>query len=182
MSRRALSVLTVIAAIAAIAVAAAASTIAARGSHGPVAALPPTHRSSSPPPRTAREFFLAELRDKLNGNWGATWRTLYPAHRLIASQPEFVSCERARPFPAHLRSLHVVRVRTALVRVPGRIRLIPGVALDTHVELNWYGPRDPITFNYTFHLVPVNGHWTWLLSPSRYRLYARNACLRQLAL
>jgi hypothetical protein len=61
-------------------------------------------------------------------------------------------------------------------------RRVRGVALDVHVELEGLVPRDPITFDHTFHLVPVNGHWTWVLSPSRYRLYARDGCDGLLAL
>jgi hypothetical protein len=38
------------------------------------------------------------------------------------------------------------------------------------------GPRDRMTFTHTFHLVPVHGHWTWLLSPQRYALYAHDGC------
>jgi len=157
-------------------------TVSGFGGGPPSRVVEPTHRPTSPPLRTARGFFLEELRQKVDGDWAAVWRTLYPAHRLIASRSEFVSCERALPFAAPLRSLRVVRVAKALVHVPGRSRLIAGVALQVHVELDWYGPRDPITFTHTFHLVPVHGHWTWLLSPSRYRLYLRGACLHQLAL
>ena len=72
--------------------------------------------------------------------------------------------------------MRVVDVRPADVRVPGRRGTVPGVAVRVIVALRWYGPRDPIVFRHTFHLVAVEGRWTWLLSPSRYLLYARGAC------
>jgi hypothetical protein len=51
-----------------------------------------------------------------------------------------------------------------------------GVAVTVRISLPWYGPRDPIVFTHTFHLVPVHGHWTWLLSPQRYALYRHDGC------
>jgi hypothetical protein len=138
-------------------------------------------RTAWPPLATAATFFLSELREKTRGNWSAAWRTLYPLHQDVASRMEFVTCERLLPFSAPLQALHVVGIRKVLVRVPGSSRRVRGVAVNVHVELSWYGPRDPIVFHHTFHLVPMHGHWTWLLSPSRYRLYHDRGCIPALA-
>jgi hypothetical protein len=62
------------------------------------------------------------------------------------------------------------------VRVPGAATSVRGVAVTVRVAVRWYGPRDPLTFTHTFHLVPVHGHWTWLLSPQRYALYRHDGC------
>jgi hypothetical protein len=51
------------------------------------------------------------------------------------------------------------------------------VAVRVEVTLDSYSPRDPIVFRHTFHLVPHEGHWRWILSPSQYRDYAGDACL-----
>ena len=125
---------------------------------------------------SAERFFLATLQAKLRGDWGRAWQSLYPFHQRIATRDAFVRCEARTPFPAPLESLRVVDVRSAAVRVPGLRHTVPGVAIRVEVALRWYGPRHPIVSRYTFHVVPVRGHWTWLLSPSRYRLYAHNAC------
>ena len=125
---------------------------------------------------SAENFFLQSVRDKLRGNWARAWESLYPFHQRIATRDTFVRCEARTPFPAPLESLHVVDVRAAAVRVPGLRRTVPGVAVGVEVALRWYGPRDPIVFRHTFHLIPVHGRWTWLLSPSRYRLYRSGAC------
>lgn len=125
---------------------------------------------------SARSFFLDELQDKLRGNWAAAWQTLYPPHQRVAPRIAFLGCERATPFHAGLQSLRVLAVRRSLVRVPGRAQPVAGVAIDVRVALRWYGPRDPIVFRYTFHLVPANGRWAWLLSESRYRLYRDGGC------
>jgi hypothetical protein len=125
---------------------------------------------------SARPFFLDELEDKVTGDWAAAWQTLYPPHQRVAPRIDFVSCERATPFPAQLQGLRVLGVRRSLVRVPGRAQPVAGVAVDVRVALRWYGPRDPIVFRYTFHLVPAAGRWTWLLSEARYRLYRDGGC------
>ena len=67
-------------------------------------------------------------------------------------------------------------MRRALVHVPGATAGVPGVPVTVRITVPWYGPRDPIAFTHTFHLVPVHGHWTWLLSPQRYALYRHDGC------
>ena len=131
---------------------------------------------AQPPLATAAAFLLQDIREKEEGHWARAWRTLYPAHRRIVPQVVYVRCERATPFFVPLQALRMIRVRRALVRVPGLKRHVPGAAVTVRVELTWYGPRDPITFDHTFHLVQVHGGWRWLLSPGRYRLYAREGC------
>jgi hypothetical protein len=132
--------------------------------------------ASRPSLRTAGPFLLDEMRFKADGKWGLVWRSLYPAHRLVAPRATYVRCEQATPFIARLDSARVVAVRRALVRVPGATAGVPGVAVTVRISLPWYGPRDPIVFTHTFHLVPVRGHWTWLLSPQRYSLYRHDGC------
>lgn len=138
-------------------------------------------KPSSPRPipalGTAGQFFLTVLRQKISGDWATAWQSLYPLHRRIAPRDTFVRCETATPFPAPLESIHVVRVRAAPFRVAGVHNPMPSAAVTVAVKLRWYGPRDPITFTRTFHLVPDHGRWTWLLSPDRYRLYKQDACL-----
>ena len=64
--------------------------------------------------------------------------------------------------------------------MPGLTLPVPGVALDVRLEIAaGYGPRDPIVLRHTFQLVPVDGHWTWILSPSRYQLYRDHSCPSQ---
>lgn len=133
-------------------------------------------RQAAPSLRSAGRFLLAEIEHKVAGEWGEAWQSLYPAHQRVAPRDAFIRCEMATPFPLPLESIHVVRVRAARVDVPGVVHAVPGAAVTVAVELRWYGPRDPITFRHTFHLVPVWGRWTWLLSRDRYNLYDRGAC------
>ncbi len=131
--------------------------------------------TAMPPLRTAAGFFQTELLLKVNGHWGKAWRDLYPAHRLVAPRAAFVRCERQTPFATSMRNLTITKVQPALVRVPGLDSPVAGAAVTVRVALQWYG-RDPIMLTHTFHVVPVAGRWTWLLSPEQYKQYSGGAC------
>lgn len=136
----------------------------------------PTHAQPVLSHASAARFFHETLEEKLRGDWARAWASLYPFHQRVASREAFVRCEALTRFAAPLQGLRIAGVRDAAVGVPGRRTRIAGVAVDVVVELRWYGPRDPIVFRHAFHLVPVHGRWRWLLSPSRYLLYAHGAC------
>ena len=156
---------------------ASASAFVGHGAQANAAASPPPHEAEPVlSASSARRFLLTTIDEKVRGDWAKAWTSLYPLHKRIAARDAFIRCESRTPFPAPLESLHIVDVRSAQVRVPGLRRAVEGVAITVVVALRWYGPRDPIVFRHTFHLVPVLGHWTWLLSPSRFRLYAHDAC------
>ena len=149
----------------------------ARAASSPRDPSVPVAVAAWPPLATAGAFFLADVRDKIDGRWGASWLNLYPPHQQLVSQSDFVRCETATPFLAPLRSIRVLSVRRAPVDVPGLTLPVPGVALGVRLEIAaGYGPRDPVVLRHTFHLVPVDGRWTWILSPSRYKLYRDHAC------
>jgi hypothetical protein len=137
-----------------------------------------TSSPSTPMPslRSAGRFFLTVLEQKVSGDWAKAWQSLNPLHKRIAARDTFIRCETARPFPAPLESIHVVRVRAVPFRAPGALHPVPSAAVTVAVALRWYGPRDPITFTHTFHLVAAHGRWTWFLSLDRYRLYRQDAC------
>ena len=165
--------LAVIAAVASVAVALGITLPGqASGSHT-VAARP---ASALPTLAAAADFMRAEMRLKNEGNWSAAWNGLYPLHQRVALRRNFVYCEATSPFPAKLEHFQVVGARRSLVHVPGLAHRVQGATVTLRVALAWYGPRDPIVFTHAFHLVPARGHWTWLLSAARYRLYERATC------
>jgi hypothetical protein len=152
------------------------------GAHSPEIRMRTKRSSSStstpvPSLRSAGTFFLTVLEQKISGDWAKAWQSLHPLHKRIAARDTFIRCETARPFNAPLESIHIIRVRAVPFRAPGALHPVRSAAVTVAVELRWYGPRDPITFTHTFHVVAVHGRWTWLLSLDRYRLYQRHACL-----
>lgn len=125
--------------------------------------------------RSAGSFMLADIRYKTDGKWALAWETLNPAHKLVALRSVYVACEEATPWPAPVQSFELVGVKRASFRIPGG-GIVDGAAVAVRLGFGGYSPRDPITFVHSFHLVPVNGKWTWLLSPQRYALYRGHGC------
>jgi hypothetical protein len=128
-----------------------------------------------PPLPTAGPFLTTQIHDLARGRYALAWSRLYPAHQAMVPQAVYVACEKALPFVAPPKNEKVVRVRRVAVAVPGAPTPVPGVAVTMRIAVKWYG-RDPLTFVHTFHLVPVGGRWTWILSPQRYRLYESSGC------
>jgi hypothetical protein len=127
--------------------------------------------------RSAGSFMLDDIRYKTDGKWSLAWQTLYPAHKSIATRGEYVACEEQTPWAAPVQSFEVVGVKRASFRIPGG-GIVDGAAVAVRIGVGGFSPRDPLTFVHSFHLVPVNGHWTWLLSPQRYTLYRGDGCGR----
>jgi hypothetical protein len=126
-------------------------------------AVPSAHAA---PPSGAARFLLNEVQQKMSGNWAGAWETLNPAHQELVSRERYVRCESAIRFPATLKSIRVVRARATPTKA----------AVTVHVALLQVGSRDPFVITRTFHLVPAQGRWTWLLSAREYRAYAHNRC------
>jgi hypothetical protein len=144
------------------------STLGIAAAHGA------TKTTRWPRLQSAGSSIVDDIRYKTDGKWGLAWRTLYPAHKFVATRSEYVACETATPWAAPINTFDVVGVRRASFRVPGG-GIGDGAAVAVRISVGWYG-RDPMSFVHSFHLVPVNGRWTWLLSPQRYSLYRRDGC------
>ena len=82
-------------------------------------------------------------------DYASAWGSLYPAHQRVARRTEYVDCELQRPVSSTLGSIDVLRV-------------------------NALGAKE--TFKHTFNAVPSGSEWTWILTPSRYRLYRDDSC------
>ncbi|HEY2406258.1 MAG TPA: hypothetical protein VGI10_09655 [Polyangiaceae bacterium] len=142
------------------------------------ASSPATNAQAAPAPplSSARGFVLDEVQAKLDGRWSRAWSSLFPLHQRVAVKAVYVRCERATPFLSQTRAFGILRVRRALVHVPGLSRSLPGAAVTLRVALGWYGPRDPIVLTPTLHVVAIGGRWRWLLSGESYLMYRHAAC------
>jgi hypothetical protein len=108
-------------------------------------------------------------------DYASAWDSLYPAHKLVALQKEYVDCELQRPVASKLGSIDVLRVRDRKLHVPGDTGRVDAKAVTLRVDLlNSIGAKE--TFRHTFNVVPVGAHWTWVLTPSRYALYRADGC------
>jgi hypothetical protein len=137
--------------------------------------LSPARADAWPPLASAGPFLKSEIHDMARGRYALAWTRLYPAHRAVVPESIYVACEKQLPFAAPLRGTKVVGIRRAPVAIAGFAHAVPGVAVTLRIAVKWYG-RDPLSFTHTFHLVPVRGRWTWVLSPQRYRMYSATGC------
>jgi hypothetical protein len=108
-------------------------------------------------------------------NYASAWGSLYPAHKLVALESEYVGCEMQRPVASKLGSIDVLRVQDRKLHIPGEQGRVDAKAVTLRISLeNSLGT--PETFKHTFNAVAVGTHWTWILTPSRYALYRADGC------
>ena len=108
-------------------------------------------------------------------DYASAWGSLYPAHQRVARQTESVDCEIQRPVSSTLGSIDVLRVSDRKLRIPGESGRADVKAVTLRINLqNALGAKE--TFKHTFNAVPSGSEWTWILTPSRYRLYRDDSC------
>jgi hypothetical protein len=108
-------------------------------------------------------------------DYTSAWGSLYPAHQRVARQTEYVGCEMQRPVSSTLGSIDVLRVSDRKLRIPGQSGRADVKAVTLRINLqNALGAKE--TFKHTFNAVPSGSEWTWILTPSRYRLYRDDSC------
>ena len=108
-------------------------------------------------------------------DYESAWGSLYPAHKLVAKETEYVDCELQRPVASTLGSIDVIRVSDRKLHIPGEQGRADVKAVTLRISLaNSVGANE--TFSHTFNVVPAGSEWTWILTPSRYRLYRNDSC------
>ena len=121
-------------------------------------------------------FIVRTTHEKLAGRYANAWASLYPSHKLVAPRDLYVRCEARMPFPGKIVSIRALSKWREPVSIAGLARKIPGEAVRIRAIVRTPMLTAPITVTHTFHAVPVEGHWTWILSPSRFRLYSGGGC------
>jgi hypothetical protein len=132
---------------------------------------------SDPGPRDDPGSFVSQIVTLvLADDYEAAWAALYPAHQEVAPQREYVDCELRTPVGVRLRSIDVLRVADRRLHVPGEHGRVDAKAVTLRIRVqNGSIPTDDV-FAHTFNAVPVGAHWTWILTPDRFRLYRSDAC------
>ena len=101
---------------------------------------------------------------------------MYPAHKLIAPRREYVDCELRSPVGWTLRSIDVLRVTDRQLRIPGEPERVAAKAVTLRVGIENDSLQRKDTFEHTFNAVAAGSHWSWILTPNRFRLYRDDAC------
>ena len=130
-------------------------------------------RREPQPPSDAARFTTQVVRLIAANRYAEAWTLLYPGHRGIVGQSSYSSCESLSPIPGRLQSVQVLSVRNERVPVPGEDEPMPGASVKVRIVIVGVGR---VVVTPTFHAVRADGHWTWILPTSRYRLYLHGRC------
>lgn len=132
------------------------ATIPAPGPVGHRSGAAPVYPSAWPPVQTAAAVILTELREKVEGEWAAAWRTLYPLHRQaiaapavggIAGGPNVLATPAAWPSCSATTGLSVPQLRAEVRK--GHIREM--------LWVNLCGPANVVRgVNYSYSVVVTN--------------------------
>jgi hypothetical protein len=127
------------------------------------------------PPGPGR-FMVRLVAQKALGRYEAAWTTLHPFHKRVAARTEYVDCERLTPFPGLIKSVKATRVFDDPVSIAGMTAPVPSKAVTVRVVVWTPVTSTPVVVTPTFHVVAVNGRWTWILTPERFEAYAADTC------
>jgi hypothetical protein len=130
-------------------------------------------RDASGSPSGAARFTEHVVRLVAANRYAAAWTLLYPAHRDLVSRSAYARCESLSPIPGRLASVRVLSVASGRVRVAGEDAALPGASVQVRLVITGLAR---VVVTHTFHAVRADGRWTWILPPSRYRLYLRGSC------
>jgi hypothetical protein len=126
--------------------------------------------------QNAAAFMVTLVRQKLADQNVAAWRTLYPAHQLIASVDAFVACQGSIPSMGTLVSVRAMRVKSEPVRIAGEAAPFSSKAVTVRVAVHIADWPTPVVVVETMHAIAVDGNWRWILSASQYEAYSADAC------
>ena len=132
--------------------------------------------ASAATPAASPVAFLEQLvAQVVDNDYGQAWRTLHPAHQQVAPLREYIRCEERSPIPGRLAAIDIVGVRDEHLRIAGAAPVdSKAVSLRITISNLATGQREAVAT--TFHAVPVEGRWRWVLPQQRYALYRANAC------
>jgi hypothetical protein len=133
------------------------------------------------PGRTAQPkddpvVFLRGIVGRIARNdYAAVWPTLYPAQQRVATRENYVRCEAEDPVVGRLESLTLVTQLDERIVVAGAgSALVDSKAVTFRMKLS--DSSGESFANVTVHAVAVDGHWRWILKPSRFAVYQAGGC------
>jgi hypothetical protein len=162
-----------IAALAAVAAACAAATIGVGGGFEARGQNVSAQRPTAGDPVAFVERVVGAVVDD---DYRRAWRTLHPAHQLVAPLDDYVSCEWREPIPGRLQSIAVLGVADARRSILGVGTHVPSKAVRLRITIRDMATGERVVVTNTFHAVPVDGRWRWVLPNDRYTLYRSGGC------
>jgi len=132
--------------------------------------------SSALPDQAPGLFVSSVVRQKATGQYELAWRSLHPLHQKVAPEKVYVHCENLTVFPGHLIKISIVGVKDEPVLIAGEKDTVPSKAVTFKVYVNSPGIPKPVVVKETYHTIPVDGHWTWILTKDSFSQYKAGIC------
>lgn len=121
-------------------------------------------------------FMTSLIREKATGEYQLAWKSLHPFHQRIAPRAEYIRCENQTAFPGTLLKVSVVRVKDEPVLIAGESHTVDSKAVTIRVSVRSPGVPQPVVVTDTYHAIPVERHWTWILTSSNFAEYKAGHC------
>jgi len=131
---------------------------------------------SGAPAQTPGLFMTSLIRQKATGEYDLAWKSLHPLHQEVAPQKVYVRCENLTVFPGRLVKVSVVRIKNEPVLIAGEKDSVASKAVTLRVSVDSPGIPRPVTVKDTYHVIPVDGHWTWILTKENFLEYKAGVC------
>jgi len=126
--------------------------------------------------RSAAEFMVTLVRQKLTDQNVAAWQALHPAHQLVAPLDSFAACQSSIPSMGELVVVRAMRVESGPVWIAGESASVPSKAVTVRVAVRVDPWPDPVVVVQTMHAVSISGDWRWILSASQYEAFSSGSC------
>jgi hypothetical protein len=121
-------------------------------------------------------FLTGVVADIAANDYAHAWLSLYPAHQAVAPLDEYVACELKSPIPGRLDGVVVLRSVRATFPVAGLARRVRGAAVTFRIRISQPLLATSVDIRATFHAVPWDGSWRWILRSDRYQMYSEDRC------
>jgi hypothetical protein len=116
-------------------------------------------------------FALKVTRLIAANRYTAAWGDMHPDDKKVAPLPEYVTCEARSPVLVRPSSVEVVGISDKSVGL-GNGHVVATKAVRVRIVF----PGEDNALVHTVHIVAANGHWTWILPPSRFSDYKADRC------
>lgn len=122
-------------------------------------------------------FLRGVVKQIAANDYGAVWQKLHPAQQRVATRDAYVQCEQLSPIPGRLDSIRLVGAKTERIEVAGDTGAVDSSAATFRLTISEPALDESVVVPMTAHAVAVDGHWRWILSPTRFELYRSKSCL-----
>jgi hypothetical protein len=148
----------------------------AAGCGGSSSSSAPAAATSATPAQDLGDFFKQRIQHELDGEYGRSWESMHPGQQKIVSRSNYEECRRQAVDPqagVEVKSARVQQVHDDPIDVPG---VSEKKAKAVTLRLTFRQGSQEETTTVTYHTLPVDGHWVWMLPAADIRAFQNGTC------